>query len=382
MSSSTLSAVNAVSQADPGADAKSASPAKKYVGDVCGVREGNRFDEVRLAAYLRDTIPGFEGPLTVKQFEGGQSNPTYLLVTPKERYVLRRKPSGPILKSAHAVDREFRIIRALSEIEAIPVPEALVLCSDDSVIGSMFYVMRFVPGRIFWNCQMPDLSREERAAVYDSANQTLARLHSVDYAAIGLADYGRPGNYFVRQIARWSKQYELSKTEDIPELDKLIAWLPGAIPADDGLSCITHGDFSFHNMLIHPTEPRVVAVVDWELSTIGHPLGDLMYHTMEWYRPAGVDTRGTLNGTDLAALGIPTPEAYIARYCERTGFAVGGNLDFFRAYNLFRVAAILQGVAQRSLNGNAASAHANEVARLVRPLAKAAWNFARAGGAV
>jgi aminoglycoside phosphotransferase (APT) family kinase protein len=355
--------------------------ARRYIGETGLVRDGNRFDEERLAQYLYDTIPGFQGPLVVRQFEGGQSNPTFLLDTPNARYVLRRKPAGTLLKSAHAVDREFRIIRALASVDGIPVPEALVLCSDDSVIGSMFYVMRYVPGRIFWNCQMPDLGRAERAALYDSANQTLARLHTVDYAALGLADYGRPGNYFSRQISRWSGQYESSRSEDIPEMDKLMAWLPGAVTDDDDLSCITHGDYSFHNLLIHPTEPRVVAVVDWELSTIGHPMGDLMYHMMEWYRPAGVDARGTLNGADLNALGIPSLERYVARYCERTGFTLSGNLDFHRAYNLFRVAAILQGVAQRSMNGNAASANADEITRLIKPLARAAWRFAIAGGA-
>ncbi|TDN61953.1 phosphotransferase family protein [Paraburkholderia sp. BL10I2N1] len=355
--------------------------ARRYIGETGLVRDGDRFDEKRLAGYLHDTVPGFKGPLVVRQFEGGQSNPTFLLDTPDAKYVLRRKPAGTLLKSAHAVDREFRIIRALSSVDGIAVPEALVLCSDDSVIGSMFYVMRYVPGRIFWNCQMPDLNREERAALYDSANETLARLHTVDYAALGLADYGRPGNYFSRQISRWSRQYESSRTEDIPEMDRLMAWLPGAVSADDDLSCITHGDYSFHNLLVHPTEPRVVAVVDWELSTIGHPLGDLMYHTMEWYRPAGVDARGTLNGADLTALGIPSLERYVARYCERTGFTLSGNLDFYRAYNLFRVAAILQGVAQRSMNGNAASANADEITQLIKPLARAAWRFAIAGGA-
>lgn len=354
---------------------------RSYIGETGVVRDGHRFDEKRLAEYLHDMVPGFEGPLGVRQFEGGQSNPTFLLDTPNARYVLRCKPVGTLLKSAHAVDREFRIIQALSNLDGVPVPEALVLCSDDSVIGSMFYVMRYVPGRIFWNCQMPDLGREERAALYDSANETLARLHTVDYAALGLSDYGRPGNYFSRQISRWSRQYESSKTEDIAEMDKLMAWLPGAVSAGDDLSCITHGDYSFHNLLIHPTEPRVVAIVDWELSTIGHPLGDLMYHTMEWYRPAGVDARGTLNGADLTALGIPTLERYVARYCERTGFTLGGNLDFYRAYNLFRVAAILQGVAQRSINGNAASGNAAEVTRLIKPLATAAWRFAIAAGA-
>lgn len=354
---------------------------KKYIGELGGVREGNHFDQTRLREYLHEAIPEFEGPLTVKQFEGGQSNPTFLLITPKGKYVLRRKPPGVLLKSAHAVDREFRIISALGEVPGFPVPEALALCEDEEVIGSMFYVMRHVAGRTFWDCRMPDLSREERAAVYDSVNDTLARLHSIDYAAIGLQDYGRPGNYFSRQIARWTKQYEMSRTEDIVELDKLIEWLPGAVPKDDGLSCITHGDYSFHNILIHPSEPRVEGVLDWELSTIGHPMGDLMYHAMEWYRPPGVDARGTLNGADLAALGIPTLEQTIARYCERTGFSFSGSPAFYQAYNLFRVAAILQGVARRALSGNAASAHAGEMAALIRPLAQAAWTYAREGGA-
>lgn len=354
---------------------------KKYIGDVGKVREGNRFDERRLDRYLHDVIPGYCGPLTVTQFEGGQSNPTYMLTTPNARYVLRRKPEGVLLKSAHAVDREFRVISALARVPGVPVPEALALCEDESVIGSMFYVMRHVQGRIFWNCQMPDLSPDDRAAVYDSVNEVLARLHTVDYEAIGLGDFGRPGNYFSRQISRWSQQYETSKTEDIEELEKLIAWLPGAAPADDGRSSIIHGDYSFHNILVHPTEPKVVGLLDWELSTIGHPLGDLTYHLMEWYRPAGVDARGTLRGADLAALGIPTRDEYVTRYCERTGFPFGGNLPFYRAFNLFRVVAILQGIAGRIHNGTAASANAAQIVSLIRPLAKAAWDEARDGGA-
>ena len=358
-----------------------AEPPKSYIGEVGAIREGSRFDEQRLDAYLHETVPGYAGPLTVRQFDGGQSNPTYLLITPAAQYVLRRKPPGVLLKSAHAVDREYRIIKALSSVAGFPVPEALTLCEDDSVIGSMFYVMRHVPGRIFWNCQMPDLGRAERAAVYDAVNDTLARLHSVDYAAIGLEGFGRPGNYFSRQIARWSRQYESSRTEDIAEMDKLMAWLPGAVPQEAEHSCITHGDYSFHNILIHPTEPRVVAVLDWELSTIGHPLGDLMYHAMEWYRPSGVDARGTLGEADLAALGIPTLEQYIDRYCQRTGFAFSGNFAFYRAFNLFRVAAILQGIAGRAAQGNAASSNALDIVARIKPFARAAWNEAIDGGA-
>jgi aminoglycoside phosphotransferase (APT) family kinase protein len=245
----------------------------------------------------------------------------------------------------------------------------------------MFYVMSFVPGRIFWDCTMPDLSREARAAVFDSVNATLARMHSFAPASLGLGDFGRSGNYFARQIARWSQQYEAAKDTDIPEMDQLIAWLPGVVPEDDGLSTLVHGDYSFHNVLIDPVEPRVVAVVDWELSTLGHPLGDLTYHMMEWYRPAGVDLRGTLKGQDLRALGIPTFDEYVARYCERTGLRIDGNFAFYRAFNLFRVAAILQGVAHRLRGGNAAASNAQQVTTRIRPLAVAAWDEALEAGA-
>lgn len=358
-----------------------ASEPKAYIGEVGEICQVAHIDQARLCDYLREHLPGFRGPLSVHQFQGGQSNLTYLLETPAQKYVLRRQPPGVLLKSAHAVDREFRVIKALSTVPGFPVPEPFVLCEDREVLGSMFYVMGHVPGRIFWNCRMPDLDPAQRAAVFDSVNATLAHLHTVDYAALGLADFGRPGNYFARQISRWSRQYDQSRTQDIPEMDRLIAWLPEALPADDGLSSIIHGDFSFHNLLIHPTEPKVVGVVDWELSTLGHPLGDLMYHAMEWYRPPGVDARGTLQDADLTALGIPTLERYVARYCERTGFAVDATNPFYRAYNLFRTAAILQGIAHRLQGGNAASANAAEIAANIRPLATAAWRFARDGGA-
>lgn len=355
--------------------------ARNYIGTTGEIRPGQGLDRRRLESYLHDRIAGYRGPLEILQFEGGQSNPTYLLTTPQAKYVLRRKPSGGLLKSAHAVDREFRVIQALGQVPGFPVPEALALCEDVSVIGSMFYVMRHVPGRIFWNCRMPDLRPEERAALYDSANEVLARLHTVDFAALGLEGFGRPGNYFLRQISRWSQQYEATKTEEIAEFEKLIAWLPGAAPQDDGSSSLIHGDFSFHNMIGHPREPKVVALVDWELSTIGHPLADLTYHLMEWYRPAGLDTRGTLRDADLAALGIPTMQAYVARYCERTGFRLADNLGFYRAFNLFRVAAILHGIAGRVNEGTATSGHAAEIVPLIRPLARAAWAEACAAGA-
>lgn len=352
---------------------------RKYLGEVVEVKAGHGFDVARLEHYLHDTVAGFEGPLSVRQFESGQSNLTYLLTTPERNYVLRRKPPGKLLKSAHAVDREFRVMSKLARI-GFPVPEPLTLCEDDAVVGTMFYVMRHVPGRVFSDCSMPDLSAEERARAFDSANAVLAQLHTVDYVALGLADFGRPGNYFARQISRWGAQYEASKTEDIAEMDKLAAWLPGAVPEDDLVSLV-HGDFSFHNVLMHPSEPRVVAVIDWEISTIGHPFGDLMYHMMEWYRPPGIDPRGTLVGRDLAALGIPDFDSYLARYCERTGFDLGDQVPFHRAYNLFRVAAITQGIVGRVRDGTVVSANAADLAQAVRPLAEAAWREAQLAGA-
>jgi aminoglycoside phosphotransferase (APT) family kinase protein len=352
---------------------------RRYIGDTGAVQQAAAIDVERLARYLASVLPGFKGPLEVRQFLGGQSNFTYLLTTPERRWVLRRRPPGVLLKSAHAVDREFRVLGALAG-SGVPVPEPLAYCDDESVLGSAFYVMQHVAGRAFWDCRMPDLSPDERAAVFDSANETLARLHGVDYAALGLGDFGRPGNYFERQIARWSRQYEDSKTRDIAEMDRLVEWLPRAAPPDDGRRVLLHGDYSFHNLLVHPSEPRVVAVLDWELSTLGHPLGDLMYHAMEWYRPPGVDARGTLQGADLQALGIPTLERYIARYGERTGFTVEGSGSFYRAFNLFRTAAILQGIVKRMADGQA-NATAGEVAPLIVPLAAAAWHCAREGGA-
>lgn len=356
------------------------SKAEAMIGSTHAVAANAAFDEARLVAYLEGRIPGFSGPIKVEQFAGGQSNPTYRLTTSDAQYVLRRKPAGVLLKSAHAVDREFRVTRALFEV-GLPIAEPLVLCEDDDVIGTMFFVMRYVPGRSFWDPMMPGLDPAERAAIYDSANETLARLHMVDFAALGLSDYGRPGNYFARQISRWSRQYESSRTQNIPEMDRLIEWLPTAIPDTGDTTAIIHGDFSFHNLLIHPTEPRVSAVIDWELSTLGDPLGDLTYHMLEWFRPAGVDVRGTLKGADLAALGIPDADEYARRYCERTGLKSDPTAPFYEAFNLFRVAAILQGIAGRARDGVQTAENAQEVITRIEPLARAAWHAAREAGA-
>lgn len=358
----------------------SAAAPAATIGQTVEVAPGAAFDEERLRRYLDGRITGFSGAMSVSQFQGGQSNPTFLLTTPDARYVLRRKPAGVLLASAHAVDREYRVTRALFEA-GLPVPEPLVLCEDTDVIGTMFYVMAHVPGRAFWDPRMPELSREDRAAIYDSANETLARLHRVDHVALGLGDYGRPGNFFARQISRWSRQYDASLTQNIPEMDRLIEWLPGAIPDAGDRTTIIHGDYSFHNLLVHPTEPRVAAVIDWELSTLGDPLGDLTYHMMEWFRPDGVDVRGTLRGADLEALGIPTAADYAARYRDRTGFDVDPTAPFYTAFNLFRVAAILQGIAGRARDGVQTGANADAIIARIVPLARAGWAAARDGGA-
>jgi len=352
---------------------------RKYLGDVAAVRPGHEIDADALLAYLEREVRTFSGPIKIRQFAGGQSNPTYLIETPEKKYVLRRKPYGPLLPSAHQIDREYRVMDALGAA-GFPVPDVLCYCADEDVIGAPFYVMAHIEGRIFSDCRMPDLTREDRAAAYDSANATLARLHSFDLKALGLEDYGRTGNYFGRQIARWSRQYQASCTDDILEMEKLIEWLPNAVPPGDDTGLI-HGDYSFHNLLFHPVRPEVLGVLDWELSTTGHPVGDLMYHGMEWYRPVGSDPRGTLADADLPALGIPTLEEYVARYCARAGRAPIAELGFYRAYNLFRVAAIVQGIVARARDGTAASAEAADQAPRVRALATAAWREARELGA-
>ena len=336
------------------------------------VREAHRFDERRLEAYLSSHVESFRGPLTVTEFKGGQSNPTYRLAAASGNYVLRRKPPGKLLKSAHAVDREFRVISAL-HTSGFPVPRPYILCEDEEIIGTAFYVMECVEGRIFWELDLPGLDRDERSAIYDNVNETIARLHQTDHKAIGLDDFGVPGNYFERQISRWTRQYRASETSTIDAMDQLIDWLPGNIPDDESIS-IVHGDYRLDNMVIHPTEPRVVAVLDWELSTIGHPLADFTYHLMAWQMPEiGIGSTG-LVGKPLAQLGIPDEDAYIDQYCARTGRDGIPDRNFYSAFNFFRLAAILQGIAGRVRDGTAASKHASQAVKAVQPLADLGWH--------
>ena len=336
------------------------------------VRAQHRFDEAALEAYLAARIPGFSGPMTVEQFKGGQSNPTYRIAAGGRQYVLRRKPPGKLLPSAHAVDREYAVMTALGGTD-VPVPKTWLLCTDETVIGTAFFVMDCVPGRIFWEQSLPGMAPAERGAIYDEMNRVIAALHSVDFAAIGLADYGRPGNYFARQIKRWSEQYRASETERIEAMDNLIAWLPENIPGGDETS-IVHGDFRLDNMIFHPTLPRVLAVLDWELSTLGHPLADFSYHCMGWHIQPG-EFRG-IAGLDHAALGIPSEAEYIASYCRRTGRAGIEHWHFYLAFGFFRIAAILQGIAKRALEGTAASAQAVETGKRARPMAEMGWSNA------
>jgi aminoglycoside phosphotransferase (APT) family kinase protein len=347
------------------------------------VSERHAFDTQALTVWLQAHLAGFTGPLSVEMFKGGQSNPTYKLITPTRAYVMRAKP-GPVAKllpSAHAIEREFKVMRGLAGT-GVPVPEMLCLCEDESVIGRAFYLMEFKRGRVLWDQSLPGMSRSQRAEIYDEMNRVIAALHTVNPAAQGLADYGKPGNYFERQIGRWTKQYLASITEDIPEMNRLIDWLPAHMPdgaRDESCVSVVHGDFRLDNLMFHPTEPRVVAVLDWELSTLGHPLADFSYHCMSWHIPPG-QFRG-IGGLDLQALGIPSEAHYIRRWCERTGLAqpeaLAQDWNFYLAYNLFRLAAILQGIAKRARDGTASSAQAENAGAGARGLAELAWRFAQ-----
>ena len=341
------------------------------------------FNTAALTEWLLQHLQGFSGPLQVESFKGGPSNPTYKLITPSQTYVMRSKP-GPVAKllpSAHAIEREFAVMTGLATTD-VPVPQMLCLCEDESVIGRAFYIMSFMNGRIYWDPSLPGMTRQQRGEIYNEMNRVMAALHSVDYAAVGLASYGKPGNYFERQIGRWSKQYVASITQPIDEMDKLMAWLPEHIPAmarDPAMVSIVHGDYRMDNLVFHPAEPRVIAVLDWELSTLGHPLADFSYHCMAWHiTPGAFRGIGTL---DIEALGIPAEADYIRQYCERTGLTTPQQLTqdwaFYMAYNLFRIAAILQGIGKRIEAGTAASAQAIQAAAGARPLAQMAWDFAQ-----
>ena len=347
------------------------------------VSEAHSFDIATLEAWLTQHLAGFKGPLTVEMFKGGQSNPTYKLITPSQSYVMRAKP-GPVAKllpSAHAIEREFKVMGGLFGTD-VPVAQMHVLCEDERIIGRAFYVMEFVQGRVLWEQTLPDMTNTQRADIYDAMNRVIAALHTVPFAQRGLADYGRPGNYFERQIGRWSKQYVASVTQPIPEMDKLMQWLPNNMPAsarDESKVSIVHGDYRLDNLMFHASEPRVLAVLDWELSTIGHPLADFSYHCMAWHIPPGT-FRG-IGGVDVKSLGIPTEDEYIHRYCDRTGLTTPADLkadwNFYLAYNMFRIAAILQGIAKRVEAGTASSAQAKASGAGARPMAELAWKFAQ-----
>ncbi|MDP3856057.1 phosphotransferase [Phenylobacterium sp.] len=337
------------------------------------VAESHKFDEASLLAWMEANVEGFQGPLEVRQFKGGQSNPTYQLVTPAKKYVMRRKPPGKLLPSAHAVDREYKVITALYPT-GFPVARSYGLCTDDSVVGTWFYVMDMVEGRILWDQQLPQYEPAERHAIFMAKIKTLADLHNTDYEAIGLGDYGKPGNYMGRQVDRWTKQYKASETVHLEEMEKLIEWLPKSLPAQERTS-IVHGDYRLDNMVIHPTEARVIAVLDWELGTLGEPLADFTYLLMNW-----------VNGTiatlpDLKAHGIPTIDEAVAAYCEATNRTGLHDLDWFFAYNMFRLAGICQGIVGRVRDGTANSPQATAMAARVPLLAESAWKYAQKAGA-
>ncbi len=332
------------------------------------VREAHRFDEVRLSEYLVENLAGFAGIVSVRQFRGGQSNPTYLIVGDTEKFVLRKKPPGKLLPSAHLVEREYKVMSALSG-SGVPVPAMRLLCEDDTVIGTAFYVMDFLDGRVFSNPALPDTSPKERTAIYAAANEVLARLHTVDYESVGLGGFGKPGAYLERQIATWTTQYLASKTGALEDMDQLIDWLPKNVP-EDVETTIAHGDYRLGNLMFHAQEPRIIGVLDWELCTLGHPLADLAYNCMSYDMPAGQSDLPGLSGLDLDALGIPDEQAYLDAYCERTGRTDIGNWSFFMVFVYFRLAAICQGVYHRSLLGNASDIAAEKYGVITKHLAR------------
>ena len=346
------------------------------------VGPSHAFDVAALTEWLQSNLEGFVGPLSVELFKGGQSNPTYKLITPAKCYVMRAKPApvAKLLPSAHAIEREFTVMRGLQSTP-VPVPQMHCVCEDEAVIGRAFYIMEFMQGRVLWDQSLPGMNPDERGAIYDEMNRVISGLHKVDFVRQGLASYGKPGNYFERQIGRWSKQYVASETESIPEMDQLMRWLPANIPPlarDERLISIVHGDYRLDNLMFDANKANVIAVLDWELSTLGHPLADFSYHCMAWHIPPGA-FRG-IAGLNLAGLGIPSEAQYIQRYCERTELVTPEQLvqewNFYLAYNMFRIAAILQGIAKRVQAGTASSAQAANSAAGVKPLAQLAWSFA------
>jgi aminoglycoside phosphotransferase (APT) family kinase protein len=358
----------------------STDPAAMFSGTK-DVAETHRFDEAALDAWMKSHVEGYRGSLTVRQFKGGQSNPTYQLITPTKKYVLRRKPPGKLLPSAHAVDREFRVISALYPL-GFPVAKPYGLCEDDGVIGTMFYVMDMVEGRILWDATLPDMTPAERKGIFEAKVSTFAALHNVDWKEAGLEGFGKEGDYVARQIHRWTKQYQMSETTKIPEMDKLIEWLPKNIPPGERTS-IVHGDYRIDNMVLHPTEPKVLAVLDWELSTLGDPLADFTYHLMSWLMPSSDPARPSLasvDDKDKVAKGIPTKEQYVARYCELTNRKSMPDLDYYFAYNAFRLAGILQGIVGRVRDGTASNAAAAQNEGRVAPLAQFAYGCAQRAG--
>ena len=343
---------------------------EQFIG-VKPVEERHRIDAGRLEDFLKQKLEGFRGPLGIEQFKGGQSNPTYRITAGGRRYALRRKPPGKLLPSAHAVEREFKVIRALHKT-GFPVAKPYVLCEDDAVIGTAFYLMDCVDGRVLWDPALPGMSKAERGAIWEELNRVIALLHGVDYKAVGLEDFGKAGSYIERQVGRWSKQYLASETEKVEAMDNLIAWLPKNVPATNETS-IVHGDYRLDNAVFHATEPRLLAVLDWELSTLGDPLADFSYHCMSWHIPSTM-FRG-LEGLPLAELGIPVERDYVAAYCKRTG-RTGvdpSTWDYYMAYNMFRLAAICQGIAKRIVDGTASSEHAREAGARARPLGELGW---------